>query len=429
MPHQTRQLLMRGLGIEPADVYEISGMLDLTALNAIADLDIPEPARRALAAGHPGAIRDRPIPTRRPMSSRPCATATSSSTTPTNHSPPSVQHFIEQAAEDPDVLTIKQTLYRTSGDSPIVKALIQAAELGKQVVVLVELKARFDEQANIVWARALERAGAHVAYGLLGLKTHSQARPCRPTRGPWAAPLRSHRHRQLQPEDGAHLRRPGTVHGRSGTWRGRDRAVQPAHRALAPDALPEAAGGADDAARRPGRADRRRGGAPRRARRRADRGQVQLDRRPGDHCRALSGQRTRRSDRPDRARHVLGPARSRGRQRVDPRALDRRPLPRALAHLRLRQRRARAGSTSARPTSWSATSTAASRRSRRSTTRPARHACGAIIDAMLADDRRAWQLDSDDRWRRIEEIVDQPSGLDTFEIMMMSAQAASAATS
>jgi polyphosphate kinase len=174
MPHATRALLQKGLQLEAHDVYEISGMLDMTALATLADLDIPRlqpppsqpvvPARLVPPdedeeADVFAAIREGDLLLHHPYESF----------------AGSVQRFIEQAAEDPDVLTIKQTLYRTSGDSPIVRALINAAEQGKQVVVMVEIKARFDERANIVWARALERAGAHVAYGLVGLKTHSKA--------------------------------------------------------------------------------------------------------------------------------------------------------------------------------------------------------------------------------------------------------------
>ena len=174
MPPATRALLQQGLGLEAADVYEIAGMLDLTALTALADLDVPALQPTPWQPVTPprlvpldedeeidvfAAVRAGDILVHHPYESFTF----------------SVQRFIEQAAVDPDVLTIKMTLYRTSGDSPIVRALIDAAERGKQVVVTVEIKARFDERANIVWARALERAGAHVAYGVVGLKTHCKA--------------------------------------------------------------------------------------------------------------------------------------------------------------------------------------------------------------------------------------------------------------
>ncbi len=173
MPAGTRNLLMRGIGLEPDDVYEVAGMLDLTALYRIVDLDRPDlktepwtpvtpprlvPPDEDEPADVFAAVRAADILVHHPYESFAA----------------SVERFIQQAADDPDVLSIKQTLYRTSGDSPIVQSLIRAAERGKQVVVLVEIKARFDEEANIIWARKLERAGAHVVYGLVGLKTHSK---------------------------------------------------------------------------------------------------------------------------------------------------------------------------------------------------------------------------------------------------------------
>ena len=173
MPAPTRNLLMRGLGLEPDDVYEVAGMLDLTALYGIVELDRPD----LKAAPWTPVVPVRLLP---PDDDEPADVfAAVRAGDILVHHPyesfaASVERFITQAADDPDVLTIKQTLYRTSGDSPIVQSLIRAAERGKQVVVLVEIKARFDEEANIIWARKLERAGAHVVYGLVGLKTHSK---------------------------------------------------------------------------------------------------------------------------------------------------------------------------------------------------------------------------------------------------------------
>ncbi|HYC06427.1 MAG TPA: polyphosphate kinase 1 [Candidatus Binatia bacterium] len=173
MPAATRLILMRGIGLTEDDCYDISGMLDLSGLWSISELDRPDLREPAWTPVVPlrlvppdddepadvfAAIRAGDILVHHPYESFAA----------------SVERFISQAADDPEVLTIKQTLYRTSGDSPIVRNLIRAAERGKQVVVLVEIKARFDEEANIVWARKLEQAGAHVVYGLVGLKTHSK---------------------------------------------------------------------------------------------------------------------------------------------------------------------------------------------------------------------------------------------------------------
>ncbi|PRY45705.1 polyphosphate kinase [Geodermatophilus tzadiensis] len=169
MDPQILDVLVSELEVSPQDVVTVPGLLDLASLWALYDLDRPE-------------LKDEPfVPATHPRLSEgetpKSVFATLREGDVLVHHPyhsfaTSVQRFIEQAAADPHVLAIKQTLYRTSGDSPIVTALIEAAEAGKQVVVLVEVKARFDEEANITWARSLERAGCHVVYGLVGLKTH-----------------------------------------------------------------------------------------------------------------------------------------------------------------------------------------------------------------------------------------------------------------
>jgi polyphosphate kinase len=173
MPAATRQILLRGIGLGEDDCYEVRGMLDLTGLRAITDLDRPDLKSPSWTPVTPARLvppdEDEPTDVYAVIRAGDLLVHH-----PYESFTASIERFIGQAVEDPEVLTIKMTIYRTSGDSPIVRDLIRAAEQGKQVVVLVEIKARADEEANIVWARKLEQAGAHVVYGLVGLKTHSK---------------------------------------------------------------------------------------------------------------------------------------------------------------------------------------------------------------------------------------------------------------
>ncbi len=165
--------LSEEIKINPENIIHISAPLDLTSLNKIAELDFPdlkfEPFRSRSAKALSEVDQEDPdlffaaIRQGEILLHHPYESFTSS-----------VVQFLQNAAQDPQTLAIKQTLYRTSGDSPIVEALIEAAEAGKQVLAVIEIRARFDEQANVRWARKLEAAGVHVVYGLMGLKTHAK---------------------------------------------------------------------------------------------------------------------------------------------------------------------------------------------------------------------------------------------------------------
>src|SRR5690606_35719530 len=165
------ELLISELDISEKEVFLLPAPLDLGGLFSLTEVDRAELKYKAFVpATHPHLAE---VETARPAD----MFAALEQRDVLLHHPyasfsTSVQRFIEQAADDPQVLAIKLTLYRTSGDSPIIDALIEAAEAGKQVLAVIEIKARFDEQANIAWARRLEQHGCHVVYGMIGLKTH-----------------------------------------------------------------------------------------------------------------------------------------------------------------------------------------------------------------------------------------------------------------
>ncbi|GGF43908.1 polyphosphate kinase [Marmoricola endophyticus] len=168
---QILELLVSELGVSDDEVFRLPGPLDLRGLHGVADLDRDDLKFPAFVPSTHTSLA--PVESASPVD---VFKAVSRGDVLLQHPydsfATSVQRFIEQAAADPHVLAIKQTLYRTSGDSPIIDALVDAAESGKQVLVIVEIKARFDEQNNIRWARKLEHSGCHVVYGQVGLKTH-----------------------------------------------------------------------------------------------------------------------------------------------------------------------------------------------------------------------------------------------------------------
>ena len=332
------ELLTSELGVTREEVFQLPGPLDLRGLHDIADLDREDlKYPNFIPATH---SRLAPVESASPVDVfKALRRGDVLLHHPYDSFSTSVQRFIEQAAADPHVLAIKQTLYRTSGDSPIIDALVDAAEAGKQVLVIVEIKARFDEQANIRWARKLEHSGCHVVYGLVGLKTH-----CKLSMVVRDEPegIRRYTHigtgnynpktaRMYEDfgllttdeaigEDVAHLFNNLSGYSRNASY---------AELMVAPDSVRSG----------PDRADPRRDRAPPRRSPGAHPDQGQLDRRRGADRRALPGvprRRTRRSARPRHLRRASGRARA---LRDGPGALDPRPLPRAQPDHVVRERR------------------------------------------------------------------------------------------
>ena len=335
---QLRAMLTNELGLdEHVDLFEVGGMMGTRDLMELVDLPFASLRYPQLhPVDHPALGADPNIfnvirESKQVLLHHPYVSFTTS-----------VERFLREASKDPEVRAIKMSLYRTSSDTKAIEYLIDAAQNGKQVAVVVELKARFDEQANIRWASRLEEAGIHVTYGVVGLKTHCKAIPGRAARAQEDPPLLAHRHRQLPRRYGASVHRPGSVDLGPEDRRGPDRAVQlPDHGLQAEAHLQATPAVAQGAAHGAAREDRPRDLEAHQEGPGPDPVQDERAGGPGHHARPLPRSECRRARRPDRAR-FLPPASGRPGP-VGERARDqhRRPVPGARAHHLLQERRRR----------------------------------------------------------------------------------------
>ena len=297
-PRRLADALLQQFGLTEQDLYQVNGPVNLVRLMQIADkVDRPDLKFPAFIPGMPRDL------TRFP-SMFDCIRRSDILLHHPFQSFMPVINFIEQAANDPQVVAIKQTVYRTGAQSAMMELLMQAARNGKAVTVVVELMARFDEEANINWAQRLEEAGAHVIYGVVGHKTHCKMALVVRREGATAAALRASVHRQLPFAHRHALHRFRPVYLQRGDLRRRQRSVHAAHRARQGEQAEAPVAGAVHAAPAHHQGDPERGAQRRRRPQGAHHRAHERAARARDHRRALRGLAGRRGDRPHRARRL-----------------------------------------------------------------------------------------------------------------------------